>query len=361
MTVRRASIPVWQWSTQRLGGGWCTFCSEHGACTVKKALMTKISRRLGQISDIDLRLLKVFCAVVENGGISAAEISLGISRSTISTHLRELEGRLNMVLCQRGRSGFRLTQQGREVYGLTVDFLQELDTFRRRVNGVSDTLSGKLTVAMVDNVIWENDHVLQKTFEEFSRVGAKVELTVRLMSPDEIERSLLDKSVDVGILTALHTLPGLAYEDVYAEENHLYCGRGNALFDLDDDAISDQLLRDTSYVNKGYVVPEFLEETDRRMNVRATAYDVESIAFLILSGAYIGFLPRTYADNWTRDGRMRAILPERYATCFDVVAATAKGRHATEALDSFMAILREQKDAAGRAAGSTGNPAFCQT
>jgi len=322
--------------------------------------MAKITRRLGQISDIDLRLLKVFCAVVENGGISAAEISVGISRSTISTHLRDLETRLNMVLCQRGRSGFRLTQQGREVYGLTVEFLQELEAFRRRVNGVSETLSGQLTVAMVDNVIWENNRVLQQTFEEFARVGAKVELTVRLMSPDEIERSLLDKSVDVGILTALHTLPGLAYEDLYEEENHLYCGRGNPLFELDDGDISDQRLRDASYVNKGYVVPEFMEETDRRMNVRATAYDVESIAFLILSGAYIGFLPRTYADNWTRDGRMRPILPDRYATCFDVVAATAKGRHPTEALDTFMTILRENKSAAGVAAGSAVHATACQ-
>lgn len=323
--------------------------------------MTKITRRLGQISDIDLRLLKVFCAVVENGGISAAEISLGISRSTISTHLRDIEARLNMVLCQRGRSGFRLTQQGREVYELTVEFLQELDTFRRRVNGVSQTLSGRLTVAMVDNVIWENDPVLQKTFEEFARVGAKVELTVRLMPPDEIERSLLDKSVDLGILTALHTLPSLAYEDLYAEDNLLYCGRGNRLFDLDDKAISEQMLRDASYVNKGYVVPEFLEETDRHMNVRATAYDVESIAFLILSGAYIGFLPQTYAENWTRDGRMRSILPQRYSTCFDVVAATAKGRHPSEALDSFMSVLREIKQLAGRAVGNADHGLVCQT
>jgi DNA-binding transcriptional LysR family regulator len=305
--------------------------------------MTKNMRRLGQVSDIDLRLLKVFCAVVENGGISAAEISLGISRSTISTHLRDIESRLSMVLCQRGRSGFRLTQQGKEVYELTVEFLSELDGFRNRINGVSQNLSGRLTVAMVDNIIWENDPVVGKTFEQFASVGAEVELSLRLMPPDEIERSLLDESVDLGILTALHKLPSLSYDHLFAEQNYLYCGRGNPLFELDEKAISEKMLRGCSYVNKGYYVPEFLEETDRRMNVRATAYDVESIAVIVLSGAYIGFLPKTYAENWIRQGRMKPVLPNHYSTSFDVMAATAKGRHPSEALDSFMSVLRKNK------------------
>jgi hypothetical protein len=60
----------------------------------KKKFMRKLTNKLGQISDIDLRLLKVFCSVVENGGVSPAEVSLGISRSTIGTHLKVLESRL---------------------------------------------------------------------------------------------------------------------------------------------------------------------------------------------------------------------------------------------------------------------------
>lgn len=306
--------------------------------------MSKNIQRLGQVSDIDLRLLRVFCAVVENGGISAAEVSLRISRSTISTHLRDMESRLNIVLCQRGRSGFRLTQQGKEVYQLTKNFLNEVDSFRKRINGVTQNLSGRLTIAMVDNIIWENDPVLGQTFEQFASVGSEVELHLRLMPPDEIERSLLNDSIDLGILTALHTLPSLSYEHLYTEANYLYCGRGHPLFEVNGKSISDNMLQDCSYVNKGYFVPESLEDTNRHMNVRATAYDVESIALLILSGAYIGFLPKTYAENWTREGRIKPILPNHYSTSFDVMAATAKGRHPSEALASFMSVLCEKKN-----------------
>ena len=39
---------------------------------------------LGQVSDTDLRLLQVFKAVVECGGLSAAELELNIGTSTVA-------------------------------------------------------------------------------------------------------------------------------------------------------------------------------------------------------------------------------------------------------------------------------------
>ena len=154
--------------------------------------MTKLGHRVGQISDIDLRILKVFCSVVENGGVSAAEVSLGVSRSTIGTHLKELENRLGYIVCHRGRSGFRLTSKGREIYEITRGFLGEVEKFRKKINTVEDDISGQLTVAMVDNVIWEDADVLRKSFAEFASAGSKVELTVRILSlPARFRNALL--------------------------------------------------------------------------------------------------------------------------------------------------------------------------
>ena len=78
---------------------------------------------LGRVSDIDVRLLRVYRAVVEAGGISAAELELNIGRSTISRHLKDLEERLGVVLCRRGRSGFALTGEGEQIYQATLKVL----------------------------------------------------------------------------------------------------------------------------------------------------------------------------------------------------------------------------------------------
>ncbi|RAD19160.1 LysR family transcriptional regulator, partial [Burkholderia multivorans] len=60
---------------------------------------------LGQLSDMDLRLLRVFKGVVQCGGMAAAELELNIGISTISRHVKDLETRLGLVLCRRGRAG----------------------------------------------------------------------------------------------------------------------------------------------------------------------------------------------------------------------------------------------------------------
>ena len=39
---------------------------------------------LGQVGDVDVRLLRVFRSVAEAGGVSAAELELNIGRSAIS-------------------------------------------------------------------------------------------------------------------------------------------------------------------------------------------------------------------------------------------------------------------------------------
>ena len=71
---------------------------------------------LGQLGDADLRLLRVFKSVVDCGGMAAAELDLNIALSTISRHVRDLETRLGLVLCRRGRGGFALTPEGEQVY-----------------------------------------------------------------------------------------------------------------------------------------------------------------------------------------------------------------------------------------------------
>jgi hypothetical protein len=54
---------------------------------------------LRQISDVEISQLRVFKTVVTNGGFLAAQLELGLSRSTISGKMTELETRLGLSLC----------------------------------------------------------------------------------------------------------------------------------------------------------------------------------------------------------------------------------------------------------------------
>lgn len=103
------------------------------------------------IGDYEIKQLKIFKVVADCGGFSAAETELNISRSTISIHISNLESRLNLTLCRRGRSGFALTEEGAVVYEATVKLLGELERFRNIISHLDVQLSGSLTVLFSDN------------------------------------------------------------------------------------------------------------------------------------------------------------------------------------------------------------------
>ena len=73
------------------------------------------------IADIDVKLLRVFCTIVECDGFSQAQSELNLSRSTISTHMANLETRVGFKLCSRGRAGFALTAGSNQMYQIYAD------------------------------------------------------------------------------------------------------------------------------------------------------------------------------------------------------------------------------------------------
>lgn len=70
---------------------------------------------IGKTGNLDFKLLHVFLTVADSGGLTQAQEPLNIGLSAISTCLSDLEKRLGLTLCHRGRGGFVLTDQGREV------------------------------------------------------------------------------------------------------------------------------------------------------------------------------------------------------------------------------------------------------
>jgi LysR family transcriptional regulator, transcriptional activator for bauABCD operon len=301
--------------------------------------MGKRKALLGRVSDVDLRLLRIFQTVVNCGGFSAAEIDLGIGRSTISTHIGELEARLGTRLCQRGRGGFALTARGKKIYEASLGLMKSLDDFRNEVNADPDTVTGEINIGVVDNIIWDKELRLREVFRDFSEVASNIDLTLYVLSPDEIERRLLDQRLHVGIAPVMHEIAGLSFTYLFDEINYLYCGKGHPLFDRPDSEITTSDLVKSQYVKKGYAVNSNLQQANSAMGKRVVGFHVEAFALLILSGRYIGFLPEHYASVWESSGEIRRVLPKRYEAVVSFASMTARGRPHTKALDAFLVCV----------------------
>ncbi|WP_445359125.1 LysR family transcriptional regulator [Microbulbifer sp. ANSA005] len=150
--------------------------------------MSKTKNALGgRLSDMDLRLLRVFREVVHAGGITPAEVTLNISRSTISVHISDLETRLGMQLClrSRGRADFKLTPEGEALYRAILELDGHLDTFKSQVNAIQSQLTGTLRLVMPDDVLEIPQLNLPGTIAQLREKAPQLHLEVQLAAPQE--------------------------------------------------------------------------------------------------------------------------------------------------------------------------------
>ena len=271
---------------------------------------------LGQLSDMDVRLLRVFKAVVECGGMAAAELELNIATSTISRHVKDLETRLGLTLCRRGRAGFALTPEGERIHAETLRLLAATDAFRASVDDIHQRMGGQLQLAVFDKTASNPQACIAQAVALFRQAAPEVELNLHVGSLNRIERGVIDGEFQLGIIPEHRRSDSLAYDDLFGESMFLYCGASHPLIAGGGEALSWDGLRRYDFAGLGYHSPN-MEVTHRERLVRsATGFDQESVATLILSGAFLGFLPDHYARPFVAGGQMRAVQPALFTyTC----------------------------------------------
>lgn len=262
---------------------------------------------LGQISDMDLRLLRVFKAVVDCGGMAAAELELNIGTSTVSRHVKDLETRLGLTLCRRGRSGFALTPEGERIYALTADLLAATDAFRVGVDEIHQRMGGALHVAVFDKTASNPASHIAQAIAAFTALAPDVALNLHVGTLTAIERGVLDGQFQIGIIPGHRSSDLLEYTALFDEAMSLYCGAGHPLFASQAQALDWEGLRAYRFAGLGYHSPNMEVTQRQRLPRKATGFDQESIATLILSGQFLGFLPDHYAESFVRSRQMRAI------------------------------------------------------
>ncbi len=266
----------------------------------------------GQLAEADLRLLRVFRTVAEKGGFTAAEVTLGKSKSAISADVSALETRLGLTLCQRGRGGFALTAEGVQVRDATLRLLADLDSFRDRVNLARGRLSGTLTLHVTDNIVTYGDSPLVRVLGDFARRHPDVFVHIVSAPASDVEQAVLDGRAAIGVSVLPRLVPALDLVPLFEETLQLFCGDRHPLFKTPTDRLTPEEIGRHRVVEVSAGATGPLWPVWRaQLRFSAHAGSIDARAVLLLTGEFLGFLPPAYADPWVRQGAMRALNPER--------------------------------------------------
>ena len=294
---------------------------------------------LGQLGDYEIKQLKVFKTVVDCGGFSAAETVLNIGRSTISLHISNLEARLNLTLCKRGRGGFSLTQEGDIIYRMTETLLESLDAFRTTVNNLNASLTGRLRIAMSDSVSLDPRCRFPDLIREFTDQAPEVSLTTSVSAMAQIERTILNDDADVGFIPYHRKLDGLGYIHLYSDTCYVYVAKEHPLASMS--AAQQAQAVDTYPASHAGLKPhEGVSSQISNMNLSATSYFYDTRLSLILSGRYIGFLPEAYAQEAIQSGAIVAVATEHRSYSLGMAVIYKKTAQPNKPREVFLDVIR---------------------
>lgn len=295
------------------------------------------------ISETDLRLLRIFRAVAEAGGLTAAERPLGMERSTISRHLQALETRLGARLCFRGPAGFELTAFGASALQAAIAACDALETVRHELNLARNILTGELRIGIADNCLSNPRCRLVGALARFREIAPDVTLNLSIGLPDELVEGIAERRLHLAVSGQPAGNPRLDYRSLFTEEFRLYVAadvqpppglaelnqRGFALVTRTNDRRTQTLARHLDL---------------KRL---AVAFGLEAVATMVAGGGFVGFLPTHYAEMLAPTYRLREVGGAeafRYTTQFSLIWAVDRPLSPSGRL--FVRLLTDLPDGA---------------
>jgi len=254
---------------------------------------------------MDLRRLRLFVAVAEHGGFTAAAGAEHVAQPAVSLAVRELEEELGAALFTRSRAGATLTAAGEALLGPARQTLRDVDHAAAAVAAVTGLVAGHLDLACLPTLAADP---VAELVGRFRREHPGV--TVRMGAPldlDELAEAVRSGAADVGITEQGAANDGL--REIPIGEQELFAvgparprrERPSGPLRLDRlDGVPLVLSPTGSSLRD--VVDLALAETSVRPDVGVETAQRDALIPLVLAGAGTTFLPDTLARAAERLG-----------------------------------------------------------
>lgn len=173
---------------------------------------------------MDIRQLKYFIAIAEEGSLSAASARLHVAQPALSQHVIKLEQELGVTLIERSSRGTVLTEPGQTLLQHARGISASMDACREAVRqsggvprgqvsfGLPSSISMVLSVPLAETVRLELPHVQLRAIEAMSGF---------------IRSWLEDQSIDLGFLYEVDDLKNCAVRQMMTEDLHFFAAPDN--------------------------------------------------------------------------------------------------------------------------------------
>lgn len=163
---------------------------------------------------MEMRQLKIFCAVAEHGSFTAAAEKIHTVQSNVTMRVKELETELSQQLFIRQKSGVVLTAAGQTFLGYARRILQLTDESRNALLD-SATPSGHLRLGSMETTAAIR---LPQVLTKYREKHPQVQLSLLTGTTVELIKAIESYRLDGAFVGGFHANIELSQEEVFEEE-----------------------------------------------------------------------------------------------------------------------------------------------
>lgn len=274
------------------------------------ALERRAMSNLSQIYDVDLKLLRCFCTIVEEGSFTAAQVALNLSQSSLSEYLKSLEVRLGARLCQRGPKGFKLFKEGELVYAAAKELFASIETFKQKASNVNEHAAYELAIGIQDAIVDNPQSRIPEAIQRFSQYYPNVRFRTETLIGHQLAGRVADGMLHVGVGLVYGQFQQLQFEHLFDERSAMCCGVGHPLFGVPDAELTRTSIESAAYCNRGHLEPYHPERAQQEETRGDIGHGAQAQLTLILSGRNVGYVLDHLAQAYVESGRLRKLRPD---------------------------------------------------
>lgn len=240
---------------------------------------------------MDIDQIKTFLSVAANGSFLEAANRLYVTQSTVSMRIQRLEAYMGVPLFVRNRAGASLTLPGKRFLRHAKTLLLTLEQARHDI-GLPSRFRASITIG-ARIALWET--LLPKWIGEIRREMPDVSIRSDIGFEEDLMRSLIEGSMDIGMMYTPQHSPGLLVEHLFDETLVLLSSDPDRPWPNDDYIYVDW--GPGFYAQHGNHYPN-LERPAQLVNIGWLAVQ------LVVQNGGSCFLPIRLAEPWLASGKL---------------------------------------------------------
>ena len=198
------------------------------------------------LSSLNIRHMRVFVAVAEQGSFSAAAAALGLGSPAITATIRQFEDVTGAALFDRTTRHVSLTVTGERFLPIARRLLGDFEEALGDLDALSRGIGGKIRIAAAPSVL---TRILPGVIRHFVAAHPDARLRLDEMNAGEVHEAVANGVVDFGIAGEWQDLPDIAFSPLFSDRFGVLCRADHEFAGQSEIAWSD--LIDQPFVGLG--------------------------------------------------------------------------------------------------------------